>query len=616
MERSNPMNNTPAFTRSYRLLRYKFFQYLMPTTLTVAALSLSEFVDSMVVSRLLGSRAMAIISLGIPATLIVACCYALLGNGGATVYARALGSHENEKAGSCFLTAIATSVVVGFAITGLGMLFFRFFLSFFCKDASLMEDFTGYLRVLLFSAPLLTITLSFVEFLPPSGLPAWATIINTVANCVNLLMDFVYIRFFHMGVEGAAYATLTGYAVGLILVIILFISKRIRIPGGGGYRLGVLKEILVTGSSSSMNQLGFALKFSVSNALAATLGGTAGVVAFSLCIQTLSITAIFIMGAAATAVPLIAVLHSQNDHHGVRYVMLNTLKVTTLCMGICTVLILFFPRQFASIYNVTAPQELSLGIHALRLFAATFLFRNFCIVMMRCLQAVGKEGYAFFISLFDGCIGIIPISYLCCGLLGLDGVWGAYPATSILLAAIIILYNLRLVRRSNGYYQDILLTIGFEPAVRSMEYTILNQPGLFMDKSQTADPETPPAGFLSEKLETFCKESGVSLETSIHSALVTEEMISYTQEKAKVAQYMDIIARNYPDRVEITFRSLGDPVNPLSGPAETPNLQLLRGMSDSLTWDYIMGMNCTRAVISVESGDKEAANPVQDAQAE
>lgn len=49
-----------AYSRSDRLLRKKFFQYLLPTMITYAALSLNEFVDSMLVSNLLDSDAMAV----------------------------------------------------------------------------------------------------------------------------------------------------------------------------------------------------------------------------------------------------------------------------------------------------------------------------------------------------------------------------------------------------------------------------------------------------------------------------------------------------------------------------------------------------------------------------
>ena len=66
--------------RSNRLLFRRFSQYLVPTMITYAALSLNEFVDSMLVSNLLGSDAMAIVNLGMPVMLVMSAAYSLLGS--------------------------------------------------------------------------------------------------------------------------------------------------------------------------------------------------------------------------------------------------------------------------------------------------------------------------------------------------------------------------------------------------------------------------------------------------------------------------------------------------------------------------------------------------------
>ena len=65
--------------RSDRLLRKKYTQYLIPAMITYAALSLNEFVDSMLVSNLLDSDAMGVINLGLPVVLVMSAAYAMLG---------------------------------------------------------------------------------------------------------------------------------------------------------------------------------------------------------------------------------------------------------------------------------------------------------------------------------------------------------------------------------------------------------------------------------------------------------------------------------------------------------------------------------------------------------
>ncbi len=581
-----------GYVRNGQLLQRKFRHYLLPTTLTMAAMSLNEFVDSMVVSGLLGSKAMAVVGLGMPVMLLMGFVYTLVGNGGATLFARALGERNREHAGTCFRTSMLSLAVFSLLLPAVGLALFRPLSGLLCQDPELAGPFEAYLRVLLLSAPLIILILGFVEFLPPCGAPALATAINVIANGVNLAMDVVYIRVFHMGVEGAAYATLTGYAAGLIPILWVVFSHRLQIPRGQGFSWKVLRQTAVSGGPTAAVQLGYALKISFSNGLAASLGGAAGVVAFSLCIQALSFVSIFLSGAVAAAAPLIAVLHGQRDHYGETTVLKSAMRVTMITMAVSVAGFLAFPRQIASVYSITAPEELAMAARALRIFAVTCILRGGCMVMMRYLQAIGDHRFSMFISLFDGCIGIIPISWICTRLMGLDGVWAAYPVTALLLLIIVILHNLAVAKHSGGRVRGVLLARQEEPTLKTQSWTI---------------PEEKPA-WLSEALTAFCADSGVPQTVSAHAGLVAEEMVLFTRENAKQADYMDVIARQYPDRVEIDFRSLGTPVNPLlpsDGADDDPaneqvlHLKLLRTMADQLDYEYVMGMNCTHTELRV-----------------
>ncbi len=592
------MSEQKDYLRNNRLIRRKFSSYLLPMTLTMAALSLNEFVDSMVVSNLLGADAMAVVNLGMPVMLFMAFAYTILGNGGATLFATALGERNRKYAGTCFNTAMLTATAAGFVLLGLGFLFFQPISRLLCREAELFSSFEIYLRVELISAPLIVVMLTFLEFLPPCGIPSYATVINIIANGVNLAMDVIYIKYLHMGVEGAAYATLTGYTAGLIPIIWVLARRRIQIPKGKLFDWKALKSLSISGGSPAAVQLGFTLKFSYSNSLAAMLGGTAGVIAFSLCIQAISFVTIFMGGAITAAAPLISVLRGQKDYYGETAVLKSALRVTMISMVISAAAFFIFPRQVAAIYSITDPVDLETAARALRIFAATFILRGFCMVMMRYLQATGNNRFSLFISLFDGCIGILPITWLCTTLIGLDGVWLAYPVTALLLVLIVILRNLAVARRSNGHLSGILLSVQEDPAIRLRSWTI---------------PEEKPA-WLSEALTAFCLDSGLSERVSRHAGLVAEEMVLYTWRKSGKPDYMDVTAREYPGRVEIDFRSLGEPLNPLLPYEEIEkdapdgsagdlitSLKLLREIADKLDYEHVMGMNCTHAEIGCAS---------------
>ena len=156
-----------VFHRSYGILVRKFQKYLLPTLVTTTALSLNEFADSMLVSNLLGSQAMAIVNLGFPLMLLMAAIETLCGSGGATCYALLLGEREGEAAGKVLFLSLAAALLAGLALMVPGMLFPDRMASLLCRDPALVEaGFGAYLRVLVLSAPVLAVVLTMVSFLP------------------------------------------------------------------------------------------------------------------------------------------------------------------------------------------------------------------------------------------------------------------------------------------------------------------------------------------------------------------------------------------------------------------------------------------------------------------
>ena len=61
-----------------------------------------------------------------------------------------------------------------------------------------------------------------------------------------------------------------------------------------------------------------------------------------------------------------------------------------------------FPGLITAMYNVTAPEALTVPIPALRIVGICYLFRSVCIVFMNYTAILGITSYATYISLFDG----------------------------------------------------------------------------------------------------------------------------------------------------------------------------------------------------------------------
>ena len=580
-------SSTPqSLQRNYKILFNKFIRYLFPTMITTIALSLNEFVDSMLVANLLGAEAMGIVNLGFPVMLLIAAIYTLFGTGGATLYAICLGERQTLKAGKVLFLSLSVATLCGFIVLAVGKIFPDAFIALLCNEKSLATDFAPYFHALIFSAPFLIFMLTLVSFLPPSGAPELATVVNLVANVVNLLMDYVYITYFGMGVDGAAWATLSGYLVGLLLLPAIFLrgSTRFHFNKATLQDLNLLFEAVTTGSAAAVSQLGFAIKFAFCNTLTAAYGGSVGVVAFAFCLQAWSFVSVFVGGIVSSAMPLLGVLHGARDFSGRHHILKVALLIESAIVSATIIWFEIAPQQAAEIYNITDPNAMAMAVSGLQIFALSLIPRSFCITFMYYLQILQQKFYAMIISLFDGFVGIVPLAWLLCNFMGLDGLWWTYLLNSAILFVGVLLWNYHLVRKNS--YTGILLSERDERPNQIWDFTMTS-------KAQDIS-------FVSEQLSALSEKGGLNHKQAMQLGLAVEEMAVYTSNHVNSQLPIDILARMYDDRIEIDFRSSGSSFNPLSDTDNDDmlNLRLLRNLAASLEYDYIMGMNSTKIILA------------------
>ncbi len=359
----------------------------------------------------------------------------------------------------------------------------------------------------------------------------------------------------------------------------LHISRRIA------QSLRQLKDLAKMGSPDALTQIGFSLQFAVCNHLAAACAGTNAVVAFSLCIQSNSILSVFLGALIGSSVPILAVLHGQRDYRGeagiLKTAMIGQLIVAVLGLAVFEI----FAPQAAALYNITDAAQAALAIRALRIFSLMYLARCAVIIYFRYLKVIGLTRYAAVISALDGFAAIIPVAWIMTSLFGVSGLWWAFPMTSFLLVLLILVCNQRYSARSNGSLRGPLLFESDEDAEPVLDVTITKDPADIVGISRT--------------LQRLCEDSGMPKGDAVRAALVVEEMGLYAANKKRQDTYMDVLIRLFKGNVEIDFRCLGEPFDPLMDTEDDmqENVRVLRSAASRIENEYILGMNSTRIVI-------------------
>jgi Na+-driven multidrug efflux pump len=579
-------HNKPAKRTSTRikkiLLTRNYRQFFFPSLIAAIALSLSEFVDSIVVSNLLDTQALSIVNVCMPLMTFMAAVYLMLSVGGVVQYTKRRGKSDTYGADSIFTISFVTALTIGIILLIFGQLFVYSIGNLLCPGLILGENLISYIRILLCSMPVLISVSLTLYFLTAAGNPKLSMALNIFANVLNLLLDYIYIKLFKMGVSGAAAATLTSYFATGILILLFKKRYDLHLVRFSIKDVRCLSKIFKNGLASSLSQISFTVKFAFCNSVAASLGGSSALAAMSLCVQTISIISIVIAGASDTIRPFLSLLRTQHDYDGTGYILKKTLRIVAVASVVFVVILELFPNIITTIYNVTSSQVLSVAIPALRIVGICYLFRSVCIIFMNYTSILGITSYATYISLFDGFMGIVAIGFVLSRLFRLTGLWLTYPVNAFLLLCSIILINIILQKKHPDRFTGLLLMEKDAPDVHTLDFSI--------------DDSNKSISRLSEEATAFCEQNGLPKKLSFRIGLISEEMAIYIRRHIKSHELLNMLLQKKGDNLWLYFRSIGEPFDLSSFTREDipENYKLLESLVPDYQYNYTIGMNNLR----------------------
>ena len=354
--------------RNAFLINRKIHQYILPGVLMTVAMQLGNVVDGMIVGNLLGADAMAAIEIAMPVLLLLQMPAMTLAMGGAAEAAVLLGKRDMEKAGGVF----SASLAAGIAVSLLFMLFTPFLPKTLALALSGNEALAAlacpYIMVNFGGIPILTAAIIFCYFMNADNHPQLGSMLFIIANIVNLLLDFVFIKGLRMGMAGSALSTVVGYLAGMVTVVFYFRSKNrmlhLQKPGKNLFRYAVLIAELC-------------------------VGGIIGL------IQNIA-----------------GILYGERDYFGIRTLCRRVLAYSYLAIAGLLLVFLAVPQVIAGLFGITGGDMLGLCKTALRIFACSFPFYVYNKFLMSYYQTILQPGLSTVVTVLQGFLVIVPFSLI------------------------------------------------------------------------------------------------------------------------------------------------------------------------------------------------------------
>lgn len=188
-------------------------------------------VDSVVVGRFVSEHALAAVGASYSLTNVFISIAIGGGVGASVLTSRYFGSREYRKMKTSVTTAMLSFLMVSLILGGIGLFFGQEIMKLLNTPENILEQATEYLNIYFLGLPFLfmyNILSAMFNALGRSKIPLYLLIFSSV---FNIVLDVVFVREFHMGVAGVAWATLIAQGISAVVAFLLFVREMKQYQG-------------------------------------------------------------------------------------------------------------------------------------------------------------------------------------------------------------------------------------------------------------------------------------------------------------------------------------------------------------------------------------------------
>ncbi|GAA0872834.1 MATE family efflux transporter [Gangjinia marincola] len=434
-------------------------QQAVPASIGILVMSLNMIVDTIFVGRWIGPLAISAITVVIPITFFIGAIGLAFGIGGSSVLSRALGSGDNDKALRVFGNQITLTLLISGALALIGLVFQDRLIEFFGADKSFKDLALTYYRIVLYGIVMLAMCMMGNNVIRAEGKPKFAMYAMIIPAIGNIFMDYLLIHVFDFGMEGAAWATFTSYALCFAFILWFFVFK-------SELRLSVecfkLKKKIVS-EINSLSAVTLARQGVISvltillNNVLITYGDAMDVASYGIINRMLMFALFPVIGVNQGFMPIAGYNYGADKFQRVRKAINTSIIYSGILALIIFAVIMLFPEPIVEIFisnrdssaeNLANNKELLARTpNALRwVFAATPVI-VIQLIGASYFQATGKAIPALLLSLTKQGFFLIPLILILPRFLGVFGVWISFPIADVLSTVVTGYYLRRAVKR-------------------------------------------------------------------------------------------------------------------------------------------------------------------------
>lgn len=439
----NPLGSEPVSS----LLR----RFAIPSVIAMLVSALYNMVDQLFIGHSIGVLGNAATNVAFPLSMVCTSIGLLCGIGGAANFNLCMGRREPEHAKSYVGSAISMLAILGVILCVAVQLFLRPMMLLFGATPDVIDYACTYTRITSIGFPFLIVTIGGSNLIRADGSPKFSMLCNLVGAIVNTILDPLFIFVFHMGMAGAALATITGQILSFALVV-FYLRGFKTLP----LSLSDLKpnmacwaRIAALGATPAFNQVAMmVVQIVMNNTLThygsnSVYGSDIPLACAGIISKVNMLFFSFVIGISQGLQPIVSFNFGAQKYDRVKDAYKKAVVAATAISIVAFLCFQFFPRQIIGIFGSGSEEYLHFAERYFRIFLFFTFLNGIQPVSSNFFTSIGAPKKGIFLSLTRQIIFLLPLLLIFPYLFGIDGVMYTAPIADLAAASVSIVMVVR-----------------------------------------------------------------------------------------------------------------------------------------------------------------------------
>lgn len=432
-------------------------KYTFPSIVMMVVVSLYTVVDGMFVSRLIGTDAFSAVNIAYPMLSITIGLGTMFGTGLTALVSRKMGEGKKEEADRILSFVFLAAVLFGLVITAVCLICMEDIIYLLGSNEAIFKYCYDYMLPLTFFFVPNILQLMFQSLYVADGRPCIGLVTTMIGGLANVVLDYVFIAVFKMGIAGAAWGTGIGYSIPALYGICYFSwSKRGNlhfVKPGACFKIhsrhlhaplrGALLQTVCNGSSEMVNNVSTSVTTFLFNIIMMRLIGQDGVAAVAILLYLDFVLIAVNLGYSIGVAPLF----SYNYGCGNKQKLHRLFRLSWyFCMAVgifMTVGTIVFAAPLSAVFSHPDTRVYELAVWGLRIYAVSYLFKGYNIFASAMFTAYGDGKTSALLSFVRTLVFLVALLIGLPMLFGMDGVWYASPVAEMLALILSIVCTIK-----------------------------------------------------------------------------------------------------------------------------------------------------------------------------